>query len=125
MLPLSCGSDPKSLSKKPSQQNDRWNPDLARLPVLDGASLLLIPSFGSCSPSQDEAVLARARENGVAIVEANVGLLLSVSKGEIVGREDRSDTATGGTGDGSTPAFILLSEVQVPAARTEENYLSW
>ena len=48
-----------------------------------------------------------------------------MSKGEIVGREDRSDTATGGTGDGSTPAFILLSEVQVPAARTEENYQSW
>ena len=93
--------------------------------MLDGAALLLIPSFGSCSPSQDEAVLARARENGVAIVEANVGLLLSVSKGEIVGREDRSDTATGNTGDGSTPAFILLSEVQVPAARTEENYQSW
>ena len=28
--------------------------------------------------AQDEAVLARARENGVAILEANVGLLLAV-----------------------------------------------
>ena len=28
--------------------------------------------------TQDEAVLARARENGVAILEANVGLLLAV-----------------------------------------------
>ena len=52
-------------------------------------------------------------------------VLAKIDAGEIVGREDRSDTATGGTGDGSTPAFILLSEVQVPAARTEENYQSW
>ena len=52
--------------------------DLARLPVLDGAKLLLIPSYGSAERSNDETVLARARENGVAIVEANVGVLLMV-----------------------------------------------
>ena len=98
--------------------NDRWNPDLARLPVLDGAALLLIPSFGSCSPDQDLAVLARARENGVAILEANVGLLLAVSKGEIVGREDRSDRKSdystevqpslNGSSDPTQPGFVLL-----------------
>eukprot|EP01043_Picozoa_sp_COSAG02_P003359 COSAG02_NODE_82_length_39723_cov_247.146650_1_plen_254_part_00 len=103
-------------------QNGTGNPDLARLPVLDGASLLLIPSFGSCSAAQDEAVLARARENGVAIVEANVGLLLAVSKGEIVGRADRScENALGP----EAPAFMLLAEVDVPAARTEANYMRW
>ena len=63
--------------------NDRWNPDLARIPVLDGAQYLLIPSYGSRSRDQDRAVLARARENGVPIVEANVGVTLIVSKGEV------------------------------------------
>ncbi|MEE3232659.1 MAG: carbon-nitrogen hydrolase family protein, partial [Candidatus Latescibacterota bacterium] len=29
--------------------NDRWNPDIARIPVLDGAQYLLIPSYGSRS----------------------------------------------------------------------------
>jgi hypothetical protein len=90
--------------------------------VLDGASLLLIPSFGSCSAAQDEAVLARARENGVAIVEANVGLLLAVSKGEIVGRADQSDKNALGP---EASAFMLLAEVEVPAARTEANYMRW
>ncbi|NKB66897.1 MAG: hypothetical protein GKR89_07550 [Candidatus Latescibacteria bacterium] len=56
--------------------NDRWNPDIARIPVLDGAQYLLIPSFGSRARNQDQAVLARARENGVPIVEANVGVTL-------------------------------------------------
>ena len=44
--------------------SDRWNADLARIPVLDGARLLLIPAMGSLSKSNDEAVLARGRENG-------------------------------------------------------------
>eukprot|EP01046_Picozoa_sp_COSAG06_P032466 COSAG06_NODE_3246_length_5621_cov_7.646324_3_plen_226_part_00 len=99
------------------------NPDLARLPVLDGANMLLIPSFGSCSPTQDDAVVARARENGVAIVEANVGLLLAVSKGEIVGKVDRSDENALGAEQAS--AVVLLAEVEVPAARTEANYARW
>jgi predicted amidohydrolase len=58
--------------------NDRWNADLARLPVLDGARLLLIPSYGQADATNDATVLARARENGVAVVEANVGLLMMV-----------------------------------------------
>src|SRR5207249_5352408 len=44
--------------------NDRWNPMIARTVVLDGARILLIPSYGSKRKSQNEAVLARARENG-------------------------------------------------------------
>ena len=64
--------------------NDRWNPMIARTLVLDGARLILIPSYGSKSRGQNEAVLARARENGVPIVEANVGMNLIISKGEIV-----------------------------------------
>jgi len=64
--------------------NDRWNPDIARIPVLDGAQYLLIPSYGSRSKDQDNTVIARARENGVPIVEANVGVTLIISKGEVV-----------------------------------------
>ena len=77
--------------------NDRWNPLLARVPVLDGARFLLIPSYGSRSKKQDRAVLARARENGVPIVEANVGVTLIISKGEIVTVSRKEDTVTFGT----------------------------
>ena len=99
--------------------NDRWNPDIARIPVLDGAQYLLIPSFGSRSKEQDKAVLARARENGVPIVEANVGVTLIVSKGEIVSLSRRETTVTFGT-------------IEVPAAvspanrdRHERAFLRW
>ncbi len=64
--------------------NDRWNPQLARIPALDGAQFLVIPSFGSTSKSQDEAVLARAVENNLPIIEANVGVTLVVSENRIV-----------------------------------------
>ena len=64
--------------------NDRWNPLIARTLVLDGAQFLLIPSYGSKGKAQNQTVLARARENGVPIVEANVGMNLIISKGEIV-----------------------------------------
>ena len=77
--------------------NDRWNPMIVRTLVLDGAQLILIPSYGSKSRDQNETVLARARENGVPIVEANVGMNLIVSKGEIVAYDwgnDRITTAT-------------------------------
>lgn len=77
--------------------NDRWSPMIVRTLVLDGARLILIPSYGSKSRDQNETVLARARENGVPIVEANVGMNLVVSKGEIVAYawgNDRITTAT-------------------------------
>jgi predicted amidohydrolase len=99
--------------------NDRWNADLARIPVLDGARLLLVPSYGSCHPTQDKAVLARARENGVAILEANVGVTLAISQGEIIARSRRKNV-------------ITLAELAIPAApskanrdRQELNFLSW
>jgi len=79
--------------------NDRWNPDLARIAVLDGAQYLLIPSFGDCSKKQDNAVLARARENGIPIVEANVGVTMIISKGEIVKLSRNKETITYGTID--------------------------
>ena len=63
--------------------NDRWNPLLAQIPVLDGAQFLLIPAMGSRSKSQDEAVLNRGKETGVPIV-ANVGVTLSLTKARSV-----------------------------------------
>ena len=99
--------------------NDRWNPDIARIPVLDGARYLLIPSFGSRAPAQDRAVLARARENGVPIVEANVGVTLIVNKGEIAALSRRMTAVTHGT-------------ISVPAPSSPENrdrherrFLAW
>lgn len=64
--------------------NDRWNAHIARTQVMDGAQLLLIPSFGSRKRAQNEAVMARARENSVPVVEAAVGVNLIISKGEVV-----------------------------------------
>lgn len=64
--------------------NERWSPSIARALVLDGAQLLFISSYGSKSRAQNKAVLARSRENGVPIIEANVGMNLIISKGEIV-----------------------------------------
>ena len=99
--------------------NDRWNPKIARIPVLDGARYLLIPSYGSRGRHQDRAVLARARENGVPIVEANVGVTLIISKGEVVACERRVDAMTVGA-------------IEVPSApsvanrdRQEETFLRW
>ncbi len=82
--------------------NDRWNPLLARTLVLDGARFFCIPSYGSKNKAQDEAVLARAWENGVPIVLSNVGRNLIISKGEIVALDARSDAVT-------------IAEIDIPA----------
>ena len=82
--------------------NDRWNPMIARTLVLDGARLLLIPSYGNKSKRQNETVLARARENGVPIVEANVGVDLIISTGEVVAYKWGNDQ-------------IATAEIEVPA----------
>ena len=74
--------------------NDRWNPMIARTLVLDGAQMLLIPSYGMKTKPQNETVLARARENGVPVVEANVGVNMIVSKGEMVGYKWGNDQIT-------------------------------
>ena len=97
--------------------NDRWNPIIARTLVLDGAQYLLIPSFGSKSRAQDKEVLARARENGVPIVEANVGVNLIASKGEIVGYERGNNKIT------SSAIDIPANPSQKNARQSEKLYM--
>ena len=101
--------------------NDRWNPNLARIPVLDGARFLLIPSMGSRSLKQDKAVLSRGRENGVPIVEANVGVTLIVNDNEIVA-VDREE-------EGITYAEIMIPPPASPDERerdrVESEFLTW
>ena len=97
--------------------NDRWNPMIARTLVLDGARLILIPSYGSKSKGQNEAVLARARENGVPIVEANVGMNLIISKGEIVAYKWGNDQISTAVIDIPEPPS------QKVARRAEQEYL--
>ena len=64
--------------------NERWNPLIPRTLVLDGAQVIYLASYGIRARVQNKAVLARARENGIPIVEANVGVNLIISKGENV-----------------------------------------
>ena len=97
--------------------NDRWNPLIARTLVLDGAQFLLIPSYGSKGKAQNRTVLARARENGVPIVEANVGMNLIISKGEIVAYKWGNDQIS--TADIDIP---VLPSTKV-ARRSEQEYL--
>ena len=101
--------------------NDRWNPLLARIPVLDGARFLLIPAMGSRSLEQDEAVLNRGRENDVPVVEANVGVTLVVDSGKIVAI-DREEEG------------ITFGQITIPPAarpqpdqrdRVEKEFLEW
>lgn len=63
--------------------SDRWYPIISRTLVLDGAQFILIPTYGSKNKAQNRAVIARSRENGVPIIQANVGMNLIVNKGEI------------------------------------------
>lgn len=101
--------------------NDRWNPNLARIPVLDGAQFLLIPSMGSRSLKQDEAVLSRGQENSVPIVEANVGVTLVVDDDKIVA-VDRKE-------EGITYAHITIpppsSAKEQERDRVEQEFLEW
>ena len=64
--------------------------------MLDGAQFLLIPAMGSRSKAQDEAVLSRGKENGVPIVEANVGVTLVIDGGKITAVDRREDGVTFG-----------------------------
>ena len=99
--------------------NDRWNPDVARTQVMDGAQMLLIPAYGSRRRHQNEAVIARARENGVPVVEANVGVNLIVNKGEVAAYAWGNDR-------------ISIAEIEAPlppspkrARSMEEEFLIW
>ncbi len=99
--------------------NDRWNPLIARAQVMDGAQAILIPSYGSRSREQNLAVIARARENGVPVVEANVGVNLIVSKGEVaayVWGTDRISVAT---------IEIPLPPSEDNARAVEQEFMDW
>ena len=101
--------------------NDRWNPQLAKIPVLDGAQFLIIPSFGSRSKKQDEAVLRRGRENQVPIIEANVGVTLIVNEDKIVAVDRKEEGITYGT--------ITIPPASAPRLKqrdqVEEAFLKW
>ncbi|MBC8351626.1 MAG: carbon-nitrogen hydrolase family protein [Planctomycetes bacterium] len=101
--------------------HDRWNPALARIPVLDGAQFLLIPAMGSTSTRQDKAVLGRGHENDVPVVEANVGVTLVVNKGEITAIDRHREGITFGE-------ITIPAAKQVDAAardRVEQEFLQW
>ena len=99
--------------------NDRWNPQLAKIPVLDGAQLLLIPSFGSRSLAQDEAVLSRGRENDVPVVEANVGVTLIVDKNQVAAVDRLEECVTFANITIRPPAASSVSERD----RVEQHFL--
>jgi len=80
--------------------SDRWIPLLARTLVLDGAQFLLIPTYGSVNKGQNRTVVARARENGIPVVQANAaGNNLIVSRGEIAAYQLGVDRITTGVID--------------------------
>lgn len=95
--------------------NDRANPKIARTLVLDGARCLLIPSYGTRKKSQNAIVMARARENGVPVVQANVGNNLIISKGEIVAYKWGCDQLT----TAEVELSVLPSEAAARAAESE------
>ncbi len=99
--------------------NDRWNPDIARAQVLDGAQVILIPSYGSRARRQNLAVIARARENGVPVVEANVGVNLIVSKGEVAAYTWGTDRVTTATIESPLPPS------EANARAMESQFLAW
>jgi len=101
--------------------NERWNPHIARILALDGARFLVIPSFGSKSKSQDDAVLRLGRENGVPVVEANVGVTLLVSDGRITTVDRNEDGIT--FGDIMIPAAIAANPDE--RDRVEREFLAW
>ncbi len=98
--------------------NDRWNPHIVRALVLDGARIILIPSYGSKTKNQNQAVLARARENGVPIVEANVGMNLIISKGEICAYQWGNDKITHGVVE------VPAAPGEATARQAEQDYLA-
>ncbi len=101
--------------------NDRWNPLLARIPVLDGARFLIIPSFGSRSKSQDENVLSRGKENGVPVVEANVGVTLVVDGGRITAVDRKKEGITFGRITVPPPVAVRAEERD----RVEGEFFEW
>ena len=101
--------------------NDRWNPLLAKIPALDGAQFLVIPSFGSTSKRQDEAVLARGVENHLPIVEANVGVTLVVNQDKIVAVDRKIEGITFADIDIAPPSNPAIAQRD----RVEAQFLAW
>lgn len=101
--------------------NDRWNPALAKIPALDGAQFLVIPAYGSTGASQDEAVLSRGRETGLPVVEANVGVSLIVSDGNIAAVQRAREGVTFGAIE--IPARREAKPAERDAA--EREFLEW
>ena len=99
--------------------NDRWNANIARAIVLDGAQYLMICSFGTRTKNQNVAVLARGRENGVPVVEANVGVNMIVSKGEVVAYQWGVDRITTAMIDIPAPPSQRI------ARQAESQYIAW
>jgi predicted amidohydrolase len=97
---------------------DRANPLISRTLVLDGAQFILIPSYGSRKKWQNEAVLARGRENGVPVVQANVGVNLIVSKGEVVAYKWGVDQIT------SAEIEVPMPPSPAGARQAERTYLA-
>ena len=101
--------------------NDRWNPQLAKIPALDGARFLVIPAMGSRSAGQDEAVLSRGRENGIPVVEANVGVTLVVDGNEITAVDRNKEGITFGQITVPPPVKPNTAERD----RVEQAFLKW
>jgi len=99
--------------------NDRWNPLIARTLVLDGARVIFVPTYGDKAKGNTQALLARARENGVPIVQANVGMNLIISKGEIVAYTWGNDRITTAVIDIPDPPSTEA------ARRLEGEFLQW
>ncbi len=102
--------------------NDRWNADLARILALDGAALILIPTDGTSGAPNDAAVLARARENGVPIVQANqMTETLIVNGGAIAEMERGTNLVTFGE------VTLAPARPAAPAERDalEARFLEW
>ena len=92
--------------------NDRKNPRIVRTLVLDGARAIFIPTHGNRKAKQNRTVLARARENGVPIVQANAGMNLIVSKGEIVAYQWGYDRIT----------HAIIDVPEAPSAEAARGY---
>lgn len=101
--------------------NERWNPTLGNILAADGAQFFVIPSYGSCSKAQDDAVLQLGRENAVPVVEANVGLTMLVDNDKIVALDRHQNGITFGEIHVRQSNIRNLDERD----RLEREFLSW
>ena len=99
---------------------DRWTPMVARTLVLDGAQVLYVPTHGDKTRAENNRrVIARARENGVPVVQANFGANLIVSKGEIVAYQWGANRVTTAVID------VPIEASRESAKQMEQEFLDW